>query len=643
MVIADIGWIPKIVYSQTLIIRELEGNNGNMTKTHSFHIPVMGIGFTVDTPLKVSQYGIDSVISLVDDILLEKLRKMYCDKFEIPYNEITEKTEDFRAKRITSYLNLMNNLAKKKFEKLKKVTIEKGNKIKEYLNMLPDSSSINQKFNRLTAEYFDLNEVGNWIKDNLSMGSIDVNIMTKIDKGNYINDEKLPIKYNDAHAALRGYANSDLKSSIILSAGMNPRLYSYLEQFEDFHPDKNGELKKKIVLKVSDYRSALIQGKFLAKKGLWVSEYRVESGLNCGGHAFATDGYLLGPILAEFRDNRKELMKLIYEILVQALSNKNRSIPEKKLPLKITAQGGVGTAEEHQFLIEHYQLDSIGWGSPFLLVPEVTNVDKPTMNKLREAKEDDLYLSNISPLGVPFNNLKGNSKDLAKLSFIAKGKPGSPCPKKYLVSNKEFTENKICTASRQYQHLKIKKLDNEGLSSDEYQNKFKKIVDKSCLCVGLGTSALLVNQIDTKAEGDGVSICPGPNMAYFSKIMSLKEITDHIYGRANMITRTDRPNMFIKELKIYIDFLKNKIEKTKVSMTKKQGKYLLTFAKNLNEGINYYYSLFTDLKEVFEDTKSSILSGLDDSKKTLHLLYSEIKNLSVTENRIKPGGLHEKS
>ncbi|MCK4560506.1 MAG: hypothetical protein KAV45_12045, partial [Calditrichia bacterium] len=77
-----------------------------MIKTHSFHIPVMGIGFTIDAPLKVSQYGIDSVISLVDDILLERLRKMYCDKFEIPYNEITEKTEDFRAKRITSYLNL---------------------------------------------------------------------------------------------------------------------------------------------------------------------------------------------------------------------------------------------------------------------------------------------------------------------------------------------------------------------------------------------------------------------------------------------------------------------------------------------------------------------------------------------------------
>jgi len=308
----------------------------------------MGTGFSIDTPLKVSQHGIDSVISLVDDILLEKIRKMYCDEFKMPYVEITAKTKDFRAKRITSYLNLINNLAKKKFEELKNATIEKGNEIKEYFNMLPDSSTLKQTFKRLTAECLDLNEIRNWIKENLSMGSIDVNIMTKINKENYINDEKLPIEYNDAHAALRGYANSDLTSSIILSAGMNPRLYGYFEQFEDFYPDEKGKIKKKIILKVSDYRSAFIQGKFLAKKGLWVSEYRVESGLNCGGHAFATDGFLMGPILAEFRDNRKELIQSIHKILVHALSNKNRSIPETELPLKITAQGGVGTAEEHQ-------------------------------------------------------------------------------------------------------------------------------------------------------------------------------------------------------------------------------------------------------------------------------------------------------
>jgi hypothetical protein len=146
-----------------------------MAKTHSFHIPVMGLGFTIDTPLKVSRYGIDSVISIVDDILIEKLRKMYCEKFEIPYNEITNKIKDYRAKRITSYLNLINTLAEKKFEELKDATIEKGKKIKEYLEMLPDGSTLKKEFKNLTSRYFDLTDIERWIKDNLSMGSINVN------------------------------------------------------------------------------------------------------------------------------------------------------------------------------------------------------------------------------------------------------------------------------------------------------------------------------------------------------------------------------------------------------------------------------------------------------------------------------------
>ncbi|HHC80284.1 MAG TPA: hypothetical protein ENK46_10415, partial [Flavobacteriia bacterium] len=356
----------------------------------------MGIGFTIDTPLKVAQYGMDSVISLVDDILLEKLRKMYSDKFEIPYKEISDKIDDFRAKRITSYLNLMNDLATKKFEALKNVTAEKSAEIKEYISMLPDSSTLKKEFFKLTTHSFNLSEIKNWAKKNLTMGSIDVNIMTKVDKDNYRKGEKLPVEYNDAHAALRGYANSKLNSSLVLSAGMNPRLYAYMSQFDDFYPDREGKIKKKIILKVSDYRSAIIQGKFLAKKGLWVSEYRIESGLNCGGHAFATDGYLLGPVLEEFKEKRNELSSSIQEILQQALTSQGRIIPEKSPSLEITAQGGVGTEEEHDFLIEHYHIDSVGWGSPFLLVPEATTVDDKTLHQLAEAKEEDLYLSDIS-------------------------------------------------------------------------------------------------------------------------------------------------------------------------------------------------------------------------------------------------------
>ncbi len=599
-----------------------------MSKKHSFHIPVMGIGFTIDTPLKVAQYGMDSVISVVDDILLEKLRKMYCEKFEMPYNAISEKIEDFRAKRVTSYLNLINQLAEKKFEELKNTTIEKSNGLKEYLSMLPDSSSIKKEFKKLSNKNFSLTELKNWVKDNLTMGSIDVNIMTKVDKDNFKDGEKLPTEFNDAHAALRGFANSDLESSLILSAGMSPRLYSYIEQFDDFFPNEKGEIKKKIVLKVSDYRSALIQGKFLAKKGIWVSEYRIESGLNCGGHAFATDGFLMGPILEEFRINKESLIQTVHEVLLSALENKNRITPNSNLELKITAQGGVGTDEEHEFLIEHYNVDSVGWGSPFLLVPEATTVDDATINILMDAKEDDLYLSNISPLGVPFNSLKGNTKDIEKMAKVVKGKPGSPCPKEFLSSNKEFTENSICTASRQYQRNKIKELDIEEVSTSEYKSRFQKIIEKSCICVGLGTSALLVNKIDNKVEKDGVSVCPGPNMAYFSKVMSLKEITDHIYGRVNIISRDDRPNMFIKELNLYIDYLKNNIEETSDSLTKKQEKYLMTFSKNLSEGINYYQNLFIDLKDKFESTKINILSELDTSEKSLQLLHLEIENLT---------------
>ncbi|WP_024772235.1 hypothetical protein [Aquimarina macrocephali] len=596
-------------------------------KLHSFHIPVMGIGFTIDTPLKVSHLGIDSVISLVDDILLEKLRKMYCDTFEMPYNEITESIEDFRAKRITSYLNLMNDLAEKKFNQLKNITTECSNELKQYFNILPDTSLLKQRFKGLASNDFNFKGIKDLIEANLSMGSIDVNIMTKVDKENYQKKEKLSSKYNDAHAALRGYANSELSSSVILSAGMNPRLYSYMEEFEDFYPNQNGEIKKKIVLKVSDYRSALIQGKFLAKKGLWVSEYRIESGLNCGGHAFATDGYLMGPILAQFRDQKEELISEIHKIIAEVWSRKNRHVPQSPLPVKITAQGGVGTAEEHQFLLEHYKVDSVGWGTPFLLVPEATTVDNSTLDKLVKAKEDDLYLSDISPLGIPFNSLKGNTKDQEKLTLLEKNRPGSSCPKKFVALNKEFTEKGICTASRQYQHIKIKELDKKGLSQEDYQREFDQITEKSCTCVGLGTSALLKYNLDTKVEGEGVSICPGPNMAYFSKLMSLKEITSHIYGESDEVVRTDRPNMFIKELNIYIDFLKDKLEETKHSINDKQKKYLSVFVKNLKEGVSYYENIFGSIKIAFENSKSQILNDLDNSKMTLNQINSEIDDL----------------
>ena len=591
-----------------------------MKQTHTFHIPVMGTAFTADTPLKVAQYGIDSVVSIVDDVLLERLRKVYSEKHGFDYIEIKKSIKDHRANRITSYLNLINELTQKKYEEFTESTKEKFDEIKKYFSLLPNSSDIKSEFNSLIDDSFSFEELKKWLSENLTLGSIDVNIMTKVDKSNFFNNEELSVEYNDAHAALRGYAKSNLASSVIFSAGMNPRLYGYISNFDDFYPNENGYIKKKIVLKVSDYRSAIIQGKFLAKKGLWVSEYRIESGLNCGGHAFATDGLLMGPILSEFRDNKDELVKQTYEVLLSGLASAERVIPKNNLTIKITAQGGVGTPDEQSFLIDHYNLDSVGWGTPFLLVPEVTTVDEQTRDKLLKAKEKDLYLSNVSPLGVPFNNLRNNSKDLERNEKISNGKPGSSCPRRFLALSKAYDKQGICSASRKFQKIKIKESDSDNTIN------LNKVYEKTCLCMGLAASAVLNNKIDVK-ESQSVSICPGPNLAYFSKYMSLQEMSKQIYGMAESIARFDRPHFFVKELELYIKYFSDKIDESTTDFNKKQEKYFTKFLNNLNEGINYYSDLFNDVKFQFHQSSDAILCEIEEKKSSLANISKKLDSL----------------
>jgi len=584
---------------------------------HTFHIPVMGIGYSIDTAVRVAPYGISSVISLVDDMLMEKMREFYSRKLDIPFQPISRRIKDFRAKRITSYLNLVDTMVREKFEEIKQAAIGKKEEFDRYIDMPPDFSTLKKEFNELIAAKASIYEIKRWAQHRLQPGSIDVNIMTKLDKENYLQGETLPHEFNDAHAALRGFAESNLESSIVLSAGMNPRLYAYIENFDDFYPDQNGYLKKKIVLKVSDYRSAIIQGKFLAKKGLWVSEYRVESGLNCGGHAFATDGFLLGPILENFKNSREELTGEVYQLWSQALVAKNRPVPAEIPEMRITAQGGVGTADEQEFLMDYYGLDSVGWGTPFLLVPEVVTMDEETRHQLCASTEEDVYLSGISPLGVPFYSLKGNSKDMEKEERILKGEPGSPCSKRYACLNTEFTEKPICTASREYQKMKIDQLDHMELSQSEYKARYDAIVEKSCICVGLGTASLIGNDLNHRSEGPGVSVCPGPNMAYFTHEVSLPEMVGHIYGKNNIIERTDRPNMFIKELAIYVDYLKNRLAPRLNPANPKEKKTLDAFRENIQEGIRYYKELFSGKLTKLQGKMEDVLKELEKKEAEL--------------------------
>jgi len=562
---------------------------------HSFHIPVLGVGYSIDTPVNVAPFGISSVISLVDDGTIEKMREFYCNKFDIPYKAISKKVEDFRAERITSYLNVVEEIVNRKVEEIKNATSNASGELEKYIDMLPNTSSLKLKFadkGRIAADDFS-----KWVKEKLHVGSIDVNIMTKLDQAHYKSGEQLPIEQNDAHAALRGYANSNLSSSLVLSAGMSPRLYSYIENFKDFFPDVKGRIKKKIILKVSDFRSAFIQGKMFAAKGLWVSEYRIESGVNCGGHAFPTDGVLFGPILEEFKQNREKLLSTCAEAYKAALTKKEMPQPAEEPELKVTAQGGVGTSEEHNFLLDEYNMDSVGWATPFMLVPEVISIDTETMDILAKGKEKDYYYSGLSPLGVPFNSIKGASMSKRRLQLAQDGKPGTPCTKGFLRYNTEFTEKPICTSSRQYQTLKLEQLDEMNLPEAEYKKAYEKIIEPECLCIGLSVSTMLSKGMEVK-ENEKVTVCPGPNLAYFSKISSLKEMVDHIYGRINLLDKGYRPHMFLKELSMYLDIFKERIEAfQKTPEDAKEKRNLVKFKKNLMAGIDYYKNLFGEKKK----------------------------------------------
>lgn len=571
--------------------------------SHRFYIPVLGLGFSIDTPIKVARFGISSVISIVDDMLIERMRKFYLETRNEEYTPIGEREPDKRARRITAYLNLVDTIVREDFERLRKSAMEPGSEITRYFELLPEDNALRATYLQMTtsSDAGLRSHLQDQLRRAMTCGSIDVNIMSKLDKLNFSADRQpLDETYSDALAALRGFAESKLTSSVVFSAGMNPRLYGYLEQFSCFYPRDGAPPGKSITLKVSDFRSAFIQAKYLAKKGLWVSEFRIESGLNCGGHAFATDGFLLGPVLEEFKRNRQEMLEELSRLYQLGLAARGMKITCDPA-IKLGVQGGIGTAAENNFLLRHYQVDATGWGSPFLLVPEATNVDEETLQNLVRATSQDFYISNSSPLGVPFNNFKNTSMERLRLARIANGRPGSPCKKKYLVSNTEFTDLPICVASREYQQKKIQQLDALALPAEAYETRFNEITAKECLCEGLAVSAYLKNQLLKPREDPAVSICPGPNVVHFSGIFSLDDMIRHIYGKVDLLRGVRRANMFINELNLYITYLKTSIESSartlSTALMEKRKNYFVRFRKELQAGIHYYRELIPRMSD----------------------------------------------
>jgi len=555
---------------------------------HHFHIPVMGTGFTNTTALEVAPLGVSSVIALADDTLLEQSRAALSKQFGLEYQPIGPKDDDFRARRTQAFLDLIADEVERRFEQLRTSPFVPGSPIQRYFELLPETATKAKWRSLSSVDPADRSRVETELRASVIAGHIEANIMTKLDSGFTLAGEPKPPEQSDALSSMRGFATSKLRSTIVLSAGMNQRLFAYMATLEAFYPNQAGVFEKKLCLKVSDFRSADIQGMMLAKKGLWVSEYRIESGLNCGGHAFPTDGQLMGPILDEFLKNRKSLTEKLYATFAAALRAQGRPVPSEVPSVCVTVQGGVGTALEHKLLLERYKVDSVGWGSAFLFCPEVISIDEVTLNQLLVATRDEVQLSKASPLGVPFWNLTTSKAEQARKSRNESGKSGSSCPRGILAFDTEFSDYPICTASRRY-HLLLK--DKVKDAPVELARRQEAAEGKACLCGDLAGSAQIRLGIDPEATP---LICPGPNSVYFRRVASFDEMVGHIYGRNDVLPEgTERPHFFLNELEIYVEYLEREIGDNPAT-TNVRLKWVERYKAGLAKGIEHIRELISE-------------------------------------------------
>ena len=119
-----------------------------------------------------------------------------------------------------------------------------------------------------------------------------------------------------------------------------------------------------------------------------------------------------------------------------------------------------------------------------------------------------------------------------------------------------------------------------------------------------------------------VTICPGPNLAYFKGTFSLKEMADHIYGKFSIKVDIERPHVLVKELQLYLIYLKKEFENKVIEKVAKRNTYLEKFRNNLIQGVEYYQELISKV----EVDSSAILAKMSDQ---FSKIKSEIEQLST--------------
>ena len=108
---------------------------------------------------------------------------------------------------------------------------------------------------------------------------------------------------------------------------------------------------------------------------------------------------------------------------------------------------------------------------------------------------------------------------------------------------------------------------------------------KSCVCHDLAGTATRKNGIDPAATP---AVCCGPNIVNFFRVATLGEMVGHIYGRISLLRSTERPHMFLRELALYVDYLRHELAKQKTAVAANPPGSFRECVENLLSGVDYY-------------------------------------------------------
>jgi hypothetical protein len=105
------------------------------------------------------------------------------------------------------------------------------------------------------------------------------------------------------------------------------------------------------------------------------------------------------------------------------------------------------------------------------------------------------------------------------------------------------------------------------------------------------------------------AVCSRLSITDFDRVYTLKEMVDHIYGRLPVKLPKNRPNLFIRELSLYIAYLKGQLTKKELNVLSIPDKYFDDFTRGLLGGVRYYRQMSSQLAS---DTRAAFLLTLAD-------------------------------